>query len=969
MIQPISAVAEGRPAEGPAASLPSAADFGRLAAALRAADFRGDIDGDIASRAAVSTDNSVYRLVPDLVVAPRDAEDVARLVRTVARPGFASIPITARGGGTGTNGQSLNSGVIVDFRRHMHRLIAFDAEEGWADVEPGIVLDDLNATIASAGLFFAPNTSTSNRCTIGGMVSTDASGKGSRIFGKTSDNVLGLAVVTGDGIILDSMSSPGAAAGPVLAEAAAACAAGRDALLATVPHLSRRFSGYDLERALPRPGQLEWWRLFIGAEGTLGLVTKVRVRLRPRLRFNRLFVVAFRSFDTALAATPRLVAFDPLAVECLDEWVQRLAAREGLLDDLPPSLRRHDDDPIVYDFVEFAGDDEALLERQLEMLASEVGRLEGYVGHHRARDAAEIARLWAVRAAAVGLLGRSDSRRTPIAFVEDCVVPPEELPDFVRGFAAVLGREGLAYGIYGHADVGCLHVRPALDIDDPRDRERLKRVSDAVYALVKHHGGIFWGEHGKGVRGEYLRDFVGPVAYEAFRRIKRAFDPDERYNPGKLVGIDKAVRGISSTPLRPRRVEPSDPFADAFACNGNAACLSFERSIAMCPSFKATGDVRHSPKGRSEALKAWHAAEDGDRASLDAATFDLLDGCLGCNACTRTCPAHVNIPEMKSRFLADYHRRNTRKAAERAAVALERFAPQLARLRPLVRLVHRMGLQEALSRRLGLCDTPAVSRAGLRRLGYAVVGPRRAARRLWPANGVLVATDAFTTLFDTPAIRDVCAGLEALGYAPAVLDLPPGGKAAHVKGDRADFLAAARHLDAALATATTAAIPIVGVDPAFVMMLRQEYADAGFAAAGRVQLVQEFLVASMRAGKQWPSASPRAAPATIFLHCAEAAGSGAAARDWLAVFAKLGLAAAVAKTGCCGMAGLYGHEARHQEMSRRIFDLSWAEPAASEPTIFATGFSCRCQSERFTGMPARHPLALVSAAIAAAPRE
>ena len=255
----------------PERALPSLAAF---ATALTEAGFAGDVASDHAARAAMATDNSVYQIEPDIIVAPRHAADVEILLTVADRPEFRHLAVTARGGGTGTNGQSLNRGVIVNFQRFMTNVIALNVAEGWVDVEPGIVLDELNARISQTGLFFAPNTSTSNRCTIGGMISTDASGKGSRIYGKTSDNVLGLDLTLSGGRTIRSLEPPPAWAAPMLDEIAAACDAGRQALIDNTPRISRRFTGYDLERARPAPDQLEWWRLLLGAEGTLGLVTK-----------------------------------------------------------------------------------------------------------------------------------------------------------------------------------------------------------------------------------------------------------------------------------------------------------------------------------------------------------------------------------------------------------------------------------------------------------------------------------------------------------------------------------------------------------------------------------------------------------------------------------------------------------------------------------------------------------------------
>ena len=938
-------------------------DLSQLAAALRAAGFRGEVSIDPAERAAVSTDNSVYQIVPQAVVAPSDEDDVVRLVRVLSSAPLEGTAITARGGGTGTNAQSLNTGVTVDFRRHMNRVLAVNAAEGWAEVEPGVVLDDLNDQLVSSGLFFAPNTSTASRCTIGGMVSTDASGKGSRVYGKTGDNLFGLNAVVGNGLLLDGISGA-ATPDDLTTRLALACDEGRASLLEHVPDLVRRFSGYDLERARPDPARLEWWRLLVGAEGTLGLITRIRVRLVRRPRHHRLVIIGFESFASAADAAQPILAFDPLAIECLDEKVQRLAIEAGLLVDLPAGAAALIVGQPVCVYVEFAGNDEAGVAAAAAALVAVCDGLAGQRGCYVTADPAEMKRLWAVRSDSVGLLGRSASRRVPVPFIEDCVVPPARLGGFVREFQSLLESEGLDYGIYGHADVGCIHVRPALDIDAPGDRDRLKSLSDAVYALVQRYRGIFWGEHGKGVRGEYLRDYVGDTAYRAFQQVKQALDPGERFNPGKLVVLDAVPTRILTTPFRLPRPEPDDGYERAFACNGNAACLSHARTVAMCPSFKATGNVAHSPKGRSEALKAWHAARRAgspDIAELEQSAFRVLDGCLDCKSCASSCPVNVDIPAMKSMFLESYYAHRPRPAGALLIVALERWARTLARLRPFVLPVQSVGLVPAVARLFGLVDAPRFSRRGVGRLGFSVLRPADVKSRALSAETVLVAADAYTSLFDTGAVAEVCAGLASLGYDPVIIDLPPGGKAAHVKGDLRSFERQARRLKAALDPLADAELPIVGVDPAFVLMLRSEYARAGLAPRARVAMVQEFLAGEVDNGRTWPQRTATGTDATIFLHCTERTASPAAASDWTKVFAAAGMQVSVAQTGCCGMSGAFGHEQRHQEVSRRLFELSWQAYVDGKSQVHATGFSCRCQVERLSSARASHPLALLGA--------
>lgn len=923
-------------------STPPLAGF---AQALRKAGFQGQIETDRALRAAMSTDNSVYQITPDLIVAPLDGRDMARLAAVLDQPDFAALQVTARGGGTGTNGQSLNRGVIVDTRRHMHRLLEVNAREGWAEVEPGMVLDDLNDRLRPTGWFFAPETSTSTRCTIGGMVSTDASGKGSRIYGKTSDNVLGLQIALPGGL-LSSLDLAPDWAHQMLDRARIAASAGRAAFVANTPRLNRRFTGYDLERACPEAGGFEWWRLFLGAEGTLGLISRIRVKLRRIPAQKRLLVVGFDSFLNALAAATPLLAADPTAIEVMDERVQELAEQSGILSRLPPALQSVPGQRIAYVFVEFNGDDPALLAARIAQARAIVADLPGAGAVHAAADLAEIRELWAIRSAGVGLLAKVDGPARPVAFVEDCVVPPEHLPAFVDDFLAVLTAHGLGFGIYGHVDVGCLHIRPALNIDAAGDRDKLVAVSDAVFALTRKHGGIFWGEHGKGVRGAYLKEWIGAEAYAALQGVKAAFDPQGRFNPGKLVSPRDDIMGIATTPFRPFNAPEGDAMTRAFRCNGNAQCLSYSEKTPMCPSFKATADLRHSPKGRADALREWHQSRDP---ALEADLLGVLDGCLGCKACASSCPVQVDIPTMRAAFYADYFGRHARPLADRLTLMAERFSPLTQALAPALAPVWPLAVRLA-ARAMRTVDMPD-------RLAPRL--PRRQRLRMsdlarpLPPGSVILVQDWFTALLDAELQRDMIAGLTALGYHPRVLDMRPAGKAAQTMGDRKGFLAMAGQLVARLQAAAATGRPLIGMDPAFVMQLRQDYPKSGLTPPP-VLLPQEFLLT-----QTLPSARD-AAPLRLLMHCTESSARPMAAAEWAGVFARLGIPVETPATGCCGMAGLFGHQQRHQAVSKTLFDLSWRAQTGDDMPVAATGFSCRCQIERLSPARARHPLGLIA---------
>lgn len=663
-------------------------------------------------------------------------------------------------------------------------------------------------------------------------------------------------------------------------------------------------------------------------------------------------------FSAEINTSGEILEHDPLAIEIMDEWVARLAREAGLTDALPLTVRGSHDRPVSHMFVELVGDEEATLNARSERLAGFVADFPGVLGTYLTQDAAEQKRLWGVRAAAVGLLSKREGRRRPVAFIEDSVVPVENLVSFVDGFDTLMRRHGLSYGIYGHIDVGCLHVRPALDLDTQADRAVFEAVSDAVYALCNENGGIFWGEHGKGIRGAYLPDFVGPVAYGALQRVKEALDPRERFNPGKLVVIQRRRLGIMDLPFRKGNAV-GDTYEKSFHCNGNSTCLSFSRATPMCPSYQATRDNRQSPKGRADALRHWRQAKlngETDIADREEDVFQALSTCLSCNACASRCPVQVSIPNMKSAFLSEYYQSRRRPLRDHVVTLMEAGAGLVEATRPMMRLGMAIG-GGVVTTLLRMKDAPEISRKGLRDIGHRVFRWDDDAIRQSPAS-VLVLADPFTTMFDVEAVEAVCGGLALLGYTPVIVTLPAGAKSSHVLGMQGRYRKrAARQIDA-LRRLTHSGIPLVAVDPAFALLARQEYRHLD-PQTPHVLLVQEYLASRLAAGDRWPRVTS-SMPRKLMAHCTEVAALPGTLKIWTEVLASAGIAVQAVETGCCGMAGLFGHDKKNQSMSRNLFDGSWAKHVAGETDVFATGFSCRCQVERFSLSRASHPMQLLT---------
>ncbi len=528
--------------------------FVDMFAELRARGFEGDLPATSAERVVQATDNSIYQMVPQAIAFPRTTEDLARIARLTCDPRFASVTFAARGGGTGTNGQSLTDGLVIDVSRYMNRILQINAEERWVRVQAGVVKDQLNAAVAAHGLFFPPELSTSNRATIGGMVSTDASGQGSCLYGKTRDHVLELTTVLLDGTIWRS--------GPLTDERLAAVQRRPDRVGAIhrrvdtiqreqagliaecFPKLNRCLTGYDLAHIRDARCRFDLNAILCGSEGTLSLIAEAKLNLVPIPLCRALAIVRYGSFDAALRDARALIEFGASSIETVDSTVLALARGDPIWQDVRPFVPDDDGGPALgVNLVEFVGSTEESVEAPLRGITGALsagGRGAGRRGFTVARGEHDVGRIWEMRKKAVGLLGNMQGDKRPIAFVEDSAVPPEHLADYIAEFRAALDARGLSYGMFGHVDAGVLHVRPAIDMKDPLQEVLIREITEEVVRITQKYNGLLWGEHGKGVRSEFSPTFFGPL-YSSLQSIKSVFDPGNQLNPGKIAAPQGAA--------------------------------------------------------------------------------------------------------------------------------------------------------------------------------------------------------------------------------------------------------------------------------------------------------------------------------------------------------------------------------------------------------------------------------------------
>jgi len=963
---------------------------------LNQSGFKGDCETAYGARIVASTDNSIYQVIPEAILYPANAEDINFIVTSVAQQPDNTISITPRGGGTGTNGQSLNHSVIVDTSRYLNNIIHFDESSRQVCVEPGVVLDQLNEFLKPHGLFFPANVSTSSRATIGGMVATDASGKGSRIYGKTSAYIEQLEIVLADGsdycvkpTSIDKLSkSTDQSLGDRLQyEVYSSVNQHRDEIERVFPDLNRGLTGYNLKQVLGEDDQFRMSYLLAGSEGTLAYTKSITLNLVPLPNFKALIVVLYDDYHKALRHVAELCKSDPAAIEILDDKLIAQAQRDSVWQEIQTVFR---DQPLdqsyqAMNFIEVVGDNEDSIRHQCEKFETHIiNTSDDYavVVSLVETNANAIASLWNLRSRAVGLLATLAGDTQGLAFVEDSTVPPPQLADYILEFRAILDHHQIDYAMYGHADVGCLHVRPMLDMTQQSNRDMIRSITDAVAVLVKQYGGLLWGEHGRGYRGEYSPMFFGEHLMPVLHAIKTAFDPGNVFNPGKLAvpaGNSGSVEKIDEVPFRGTFDQQIDPdwvqrYGSAINCNGNATCFSWQVNDAMCPSYKATRDKTLSPKGRAAMLREWTRLQSSSPESaqilpLEDELYRSLNACLSCKSCSYSCPLKVDIPELKSSFLQYYHEKHGRRLRDRIFAGHEAMETLAIRVPSLVNVLIQNPLSKLLLRSLlGIVSTPRFSeslRKGLINRNAILLDINRLpTRESISANQVILLPDSFNASYSAEVLLAAFDVLQKFGYEVLVAPLQRNGKALQVKGFRDRFKCRASEQVEQVKRLAATGLPLLSVEVVTRLMHEKEYVDVLESTLDyRIWSIESWLATQFKQGKLAIALHEDQSPNEGYLllpHCMEQTADRRSAQDWKSVFENLGLSLETKAAGCCGMAGLFGHERENQKLSNEIFKLNWQGIASANPTrILASGFSCRCQLHRH-GISVEHPLSMLS---------
>ena len=920
---------------------------------------------DQMTRLLYSTDASNYQIMPLAVTFPRDADDVVAVHETARAYG---LPVLPRGGGSALAGQAVGAAIIMDFTRHMRRVRAVNAEARTVDVEPGLILGNLNAQLAPLDLMFGPDPASAERAAIGGVIGNNATGAHSIRYGMTADHVsrLQVALANGDLVWLDAATS---ALQRIRATVSELATEHRAQIQARYPRTWRTVAGYALDKIDPDidPDDVNLNWLLCGSEGTLATITRAELRLvdAPKVENKRLALAHFDSLRASLEATPRILELQPSAIELMDKFLlDKTRAAAGYRE----RLTFVDGDPAAILLVEFVGSDREL-GAKIADLKAHLSRL-GFRGAVTVADSpARQNDVWTVRKAGLGLMMSERSAAKPISFIEDAAVPVERLADYITDVERIIHDNDTSYAIYAHASAGCLHIRPLIDLRTLKGRGQYRAIADAVAATIKKYQGAITGEHGQGiVRGEFSEYLFGAELMEAFRQLKRAFDPAGMMNPGKIIDsppMDSAellryAPDYQTIDLPTRFDWSADQgFAGAIEmCNGAGVCRK-EGAGTMCPSYQATRDEAHSTRGRANALRAAISGVLPDDLG-NAALKEVFDLCLSCKACASECPSAVDVAKMKSEFLATWHDRRGIPLATKTLGNIHRVNQIAGKLPRLSNFLLKHPLGKAGAGLLGLPTQRPLPQYAERPFS-AESYPRHA-----QPDAVLI-VDTFTEWHHPEIGAAVMALAERLGLRVNARRLPERGccgRPAISKGllDTAKDLAHANVLGLYRQHPET---PYIFIEPSCQSVFTDDYltlVDPGIQAAARslaarCQSVERFFadrLASRADSLAWQAEAPRI---LLHGHCHQKALWGTA--DALQLLGGIpGATVEEMNTGCCGVAGSFGYE--HYELSMTIAEDRLLPTIRANPDaiVAAAGTSCRAQIHD-AGFAARHPVEIV----------
>lgn len=950
--------------------------------------FNGDVQTDCLTRHLYSTDASSYKVLPTAIVMPKTVEDVQAVMRFAAKH---SIPLTARGAGTSLSGQAIGPGIVMDYSRHFDHILEINAEEHWARVEPGVVLDHLSAAAAPYGLMYAVDPSSAGVSTFGGALANNAAGSHSVLFGLAVDHILSMDVVLSDGSLVSfepkteaevaALAQESTLEASLYREIPALLERYREPITNNYPKIWRSVSGYTLDRLLAAKNAGEPLNLAVlpvGSEGTLCQIVSAKVKLADRPKFTRLLVIHYPSLESSLRSVPLILSHKPAAIELMNHAVITLVREH-------PGYSKIQDHYIVGDpgavlFTEFYGSSMEELDAKAAALIEHL-RQEGYSDPIVQRvTPTEISEVWNVRKSSLGLMQSMRSESKPISFMDDVAVPIDELVEYVKDMEEAFAKEGTYATFTAHASAGCLHVAPALNLKLDEDIQKMARFSEAIVDIAIKHHGTTSGEHGEGrAKSMYNENLFGKELHQAFVDVKKLFDPENILNPDIIVSgpepwDPKILRYYPGydTPYTIKDTSYDFSMDNGFAgavemCNGAAYCRRMEPGI-MCPTFRVLQDEGHSTRGRSNVLRLAMVGEFGEEGLLSPEVKELLDLCLMCKGCKKECPSAVDMTKLKSEYLAYTYSKNGVPLRARMFGSIG----TLLELGSLVPGVSNFMFENGLFKR-------ALEFIGIER-SRSLPAIAKQSFQSWFKNhkrtapithGKVIFWDDCFTSFNSPEIG--AAAVKILEHAGFEVMLIAGtqccGRTNFSKGLIKDAERQARHNLALLLPYVKQGIDIVGVEPSCITSFRDEYLDLRLGEDAKLLAkhcfhFEEFLTRLVDAEPMALKFLPSNGATTIHLHgqCYQKSTIGT---EYTHRMLELMPNTKVTEipSSCCGMAGSFGYEKEHYELSMQLGEKSLFPAIRELPAdavLAAAGTSCRSQIKQGTKRIAKHPVEILA---------
>jgi len=912
---------------------------------------------DAVSKVAYSVDASIYQVEPLGIVIPKTKRDIIAAVKIANQH---NVPVIARGAATGITGGCIGHGLIIDTSKYLNKILEVNYDEEYVICEPGVVQDRLNEVLSSQGYRLGPDTSTGNRATIGGMLANNAAGARSLLYGTMADHVeaVELVLATGEVVFFSSHDQKTLTEKTIYDQIIRTLNTYAEEIIAKFPKIPRRVSGYNLDRLLESPLNIS--KLIVGSEGTLGIATEIRLKIVKMPKITGLCVVHFQEMTEAMQAIENMLSYSPLALEMIDDKIINMGRLSPTIHN---KLEWIQGNPKVVFVAEFEATTQEELDKKLDAFMRDM-RSRG-IGYAHVISA-QPEHVWEVRKAGLGLLLSKRAYNRAVAFIEDIAIPPSNLPSFTEKFLTYLESIGQDAGMYGHVGAGCLHIRPYLDLRKNSERDLMETIMHDVLKLLVEHGGTLSGEHGDGLVRSWLnKELYGEKLYQAFVEVKEIFDPDNRMNPGKIVHAPPLKEH-----LRPLTDKAVDTFLDfssegGFAlavdmCNGDAQCRKKEST--MCPSFQASENEYDTTRARAQALRA---AIDG-HAGLDLTSpevYDVLELCLECKGCKTECPSQVDMAKMKSEFLYQYQKKHGYTLRTRVFGNIATFNKLTS---PFAAIWNHVPLVKQMQSLLGISPKRELPKLAKERFSKWWKKQKRSG----PINPkkVVLLNDTFNE-YNTPEIgQDAVQVLSALGYDIIVPPWCCCGRPLISKGMLEQAQKKAKALIELLYPYATSGIPIVGLEPSCILTVIDDF--EGLATdKKKAQVVSqacttfdEFIHRHLQDGLLPISLKKQNRLVKAHGHCHQKALVGM--RPTLEVLRGVpGFEVSEIPSGCCGMAGSFGYEKEHYDLSMKIGELKLfpgIRGTAPDTLIVANGFSCRSQITHGTGKNAYHLASILS---------